>query len=461
MKPYIFFIGIGGIGMSALARYFHHMGFNVYGYDKTSTAITTSLESIGIECIYTDSTQALESWFLNLSSTQIQAVYTPAVPQTSAVYQYFKIRGIVIQKRAEVLGAITHHHTTIAIAGTHGKTTTTTMVTHLLKDAGLNITAFMGGISANYQSNLVLGYADRPHHIFVVEADEYDRSFHHLRPHWIILTSNDADHLDVYETPQQLSDSYQTFVNLLNPNGGLIVKNSVNNQIRTSGITFTYDLNLNVHYSAQNIRYANDASSLFDVNTPHGPWKNMLCPLPGLHNIENAIAALALAQQLGISEAQARQSLASYKGVQRRFEIHVASQHLYYIDDYAHHPTELVATLQSARALFSNKPITGIFQPHLFSRTRDFKKEFAEALSLLDHCILMPIFPARELPIPGVNSESLLELVKAPQKQIMSAEAVLDYLKVQKSGVFITLGAGDIGHLAATISAHFKLQIQK
>ncbi|MFN5675385.1 MAG: UDP-N-acetylmuramate--L-alanine ligase [Bacteroidota bacterium] len=461
MKPHIFFIGIGGIGMSALARYFHHLGFNVFGYDKTSTAITRALESLGINCVYTDSVQALESWFSNLNATQIQVVYTPAVPQTSAVYQYFKTRGIAIKKRAEVLGAITQHQTTVAIAGTHGKTTTTTMVTHLLKDAGLNITAFMGGISANYQSNLVLGHADMPNHIMVVEADEYDRSFHHLRPHWIILTSTDADHLDVYETPQQLSDSYQAFVNLLNPNGVLIVKNSVNNQITSSGITYTYDLNLNVHYSAQNIRYANDASSLFDLNTPHGLWKNMICPLPGIHNVENAIAALALAQQLGISEVQARNSLASYKGVQRRFEIHVASSQLYFIDDYAHHPAELVATLQSARALFLNKPITGIFQPHLFSRTRDFKNEFAEALSLLDHCILMPIYPARESPIPGVNSEALLELVKAPKKQIMSAEAVLQFLKVQTSGVFITLGAGDIGQLAATIAAHFKLQIQK
>lgn len=460
MNPHIFFIGIGGIGMSALARYFHHMGYSVYGYDKTPSALTEALESLNISCMYTDSTAQLDSWFSELPNAQIDVVYTPAVPQSTEVYGYFKKRGIRIQKRAAVLGAITRNNSTIAIAGTHGKTTTTTIVTHLLKDAGLNVTAFMGGISANYKSNLVLGHANKPRHIVVVEADEYDRSFHFLHPHAIILTSTDADHLDIYKSAQDLTDSYQEFVNLLDANGVLIVKNSVNNQIRSSGNTYTYDLNLNVHYSAQNIRFASDASSLFDLKTPDGLWKDMKCPLPGLHNIENATAALALAQQWGISELQARKSLATFKGVQRRFEIHIATSNLYYIDDYAHHPTELKATIQSARMLFSNMPITGIFQPHLFSRTRDFQNEFADALSLLDHCILMPIYPARELPIPGVSSEALLEWVKAPQKQIMSAAQILQFLNTQKSGVFITLGAGDIGNLAAPITAQFKAQIQ-
>ena len=461
MKRHVFFIGIGGIGMSALAKYYTHQGYRVAGYDKTPSAITKELEGLNVFCLFEESEALLQDLYREVPNELLEVVYTPAVPMNSCNVTYFLNRGLPIKKRSEVLGQITRNHKTIAIAGTHGKTTTTTLVTHLLKSAGCNITSFMGGLSANYNTNYISGNPSQDNHWMIVEADEFDRSFHQLEPDYVILTSMDADHLDIYNSIEEVEKSYQQFINKLKPNGTLIVKNSVNNQIVFSGKKLSYDLNLKVHYSAGNIHFTSDASSIFDFNATDKTWKNLKCSVPGIHNIENALAALALAHCLGINESQARSGLASFKGVSRRFDIRYSSNRFYFIDDYAHHPTELRAAIQSCRTLFPNLPLTGIFQPHLYSRTRDFKNEFAQVLSTLDHCILMPIYPARELPIPGVSSEDLLEAVTAPQKQLMQPAQILEYIKTQRLGVIITMGAGDIGELANDLALQFKTQLHE
>lgn len=441
-----YFLGIGGIGMSALARYFKHYEKKVEGYDKTATVLTGELEKEGIVCHFTEDRERLKRLLGSYTKQEVLVIYTPAVPKEHDEYQFLLENGFTILKRSQVLGEITRQFKTIAIAGTHGKTTTTTLVTHLLKSAGINCFSFMGGISKNYNTNLLLGDAKDPDAFVVVEADEYDRSFLTLHPQIALITSADADHLDIYGHAQQVKEGYELFAAQLQENGVLIVKKNVDNELRLSGKRLIYSLNLDTEYCARSIRIEN-AQFFYDIKSPVESLTSVTLGLPGLHNVENSIAAVAISQQLGIKGDVIKEALRSFSGVKRRFDYRVKTGSAVYIDDYAHHPEELKAAISSAKKLYPTKKITGIFQPHLFSRTRDFVEAFAESLSLLDECILLDIYPAREKPIEGVNSKWLLDKIRLQNKKLLSKEEVLEEIRRSKREVVMTMGAGDIDRL--------------
>ncbi len=445
-----YFLGIGGIGMSALARFFKHHGKEVNGYDKTATALTAELIEEGIQCHFYEDLENLINTLKHYSKEEVLVIYTPAVPINHSEFCYLKEKAYTIQKRSEVLGEITKQYKTIAIAGTHGKTTTTTLVTHLLKSAGLNCFSFMGGISKNYHSNLVLGDAAQPNPLFIVEADEYDRSFLTLEPYISLITSVDADHLDIYGDDSSVKEGYRLFAKKLKPGGILLVKKNVDNDLGLTEHRLIYSLNLDTEYRAESISVV-DGRFVFDVKSPVEDIPAVLLGLPGLHNVENSIAAVAIAQQLGVKGEVIKEALRSFKGVKRRFDYRVNTTNCIYIDDYAHHPEELKATILSVKRLHPGKKITGIFQPHLFSRTRDFVNEFALSLSLLDECILMDIYPAREKPITGVNSEWLLEHINIENKKCLNKAELLTDLSLNKREVLLTMGAGDIDKLIEPI----------
>jgi UDP-N-acetylmuramate--alanine ligase len=447
-----YFLGIGGIGMSALARYFNHYGKKVAGYDKTSSALTRELEKENISCHYSEEVQGLKTLLAAYKKNEVLIVYTPAVPKNHAEYEYLLTNGFTIQKRSEVLGEITKQFRTIAIAGTHGKTTTTTLVTHLLKSGGVNCYSFMGGISKNYATNLLLGDPNDPNAYVVVEADEYDRSFLTLHPHIAVITSVDADHLDIYGDKNAMHESYLMFSKQVKKDGTLIVKKNVDNELKLTDKRLIYSLNLDTGYCAEAIKVENGAFH-YNVKSPVEAVTGITIGLPGLHNVENSIAAVAVAQQLGIKAGTIREALRSFQGVKRRFDYRVKSENVIYIDDYAHHPEELKAAIGAARQLYPDKKITGIFQPHLFSRTRDFADGFAESLDLLDECILLEIYPAREKPIEGVNSQMLIDKMKSKHKWVVKKENVIDFLKDRKIEVLMTLGAGDIDTLIEPITS--------
>jgi UDP-N-acetylmuramate--alanine ligase len=445
-----YFLGVGGIGMSALARFFKHHGKEVRGYDKTASALTKELEAEGIRCHFEEDTIALEKVLNSYSKSDVLVVYTPAVPVTHLEYCLLKEKGYTILKRSVVLGEITKQYKTIAIAGTHGKTTTTTLVTHLLRSAGMNCFAFMGGISKNYNSNLVLGDVAKPDPLFIVEADEYDRSFLTLEPFIALITSVDADHLDIYGDDSSVKEGYRLFAKKLRPGGVLLVKKNVDNDLRLTEHRLIYSLNLNTEYRAESIR-VEEGRFVYDVKSPVEDIPSVLLGLPGLHNVENSIAAVAIAQQLGVKGEVIKEALRSFKGVKRRFDYRVNTPEHIYIDDYAHHPEELKATISSVKRLHPGKKITGVFQPHLFSRTRDFVDAFAKSLDLLDECILLDIYPAREKPIEGVNSDWLLQHMKSKDKKCMSKKELLDELEKTPREVLLTMGAGDIDQLIEPI----------
>ncbi|MGZ4099617.1 MAG: UDP-N-acetylmuramate--L-alanine ligase, partial [Bacteroidia bacterium] len=355
-----------------------------------------------------------------------------------------------ILKRSQVLGEITRQFKTIAIAGTHGKTTTTTLVTHLLKSAGVNCFSFMGGISGNYNTNLLLGEVNNEETYVVVEADEYDRSFLTLEPQIAVITSVDADHLDIYGNADSVKEGYTLFANQVKKEGTLIVKKNVDNDLRLTNKRLIYSLNLDTEYCARSITIEN-AQFFYDIQSPVEPVLHVTLGLPGLHNVENSIAAVAVAQQLGIKGDVIKEALRSFKGVKRRFDYRIKTADTVYIDDYAHHPEELKATIGSVRKLYPEKRITGIFQPHLFSRTRDFADEFAKSLDMLDECILLEIYPAREKPIKGITSQMLLDKMKGKDKKVLSKAEVLEYLKINRPQVLLTMGAGDVDGLIAPI----------
>lgn len=445
-----YFLGVGGIGMSALARYFHHYGKTVAGYDKTSTELTGRLMNEGIQCHFKEDVDQLKHLLSGYGKNEVLIVYTPAVPVDHQEYIYLKENGYEILKRSQVLGEITRQFKTIAIGGTHGKTTTTTLVTHLLKSAGLNCFSFMGGISRNYDTNLLLGETNDQDAYVVVEADEYDRSFLTLEPYIAVITSSDADHLDIYGDESHVKESYRLFAEKVKPEGVLIVKKNVDNDLRLTNKRLIYSLNLNTEYCASNIE-VKDAQFHYDIQSPVEAINGVTLGVPGLHNVENAIAAVAVAQQLGVKADIIREALRSFKGVKRRFDYRVRNTDRVYVDDYAHHPEELKATIGSLRKLYPGKKITGIFQPHLFSRTRDFADGFAESLDMLDDCVLLEIYPAREKPIDGVNSALLISKMKISQKQVLSKEQAIEYVREQKPEVLVTMGAGDIDTLAGPL----------
>ena len=428
----IYFIGIGGIGMSAIARYFNANNKLVAGYDKTQTTITDTLVELGVQVHFDDDVKQIDSAFLNSENTLV--VYTPAVPKNHSELNYFKANGFNVLKRSEILGLITENTICLAVAGTHGKTTTTSILGHLMHECEVPLTAFLGGISENYNSNLILKGTE----VSVVEADEFDRSFLTLSPDFAGITSMDADHLDIYGDASELKKTFEDFTKCLKPEGKLFVKNGLPLQGITYGIEDDSD------YTVQNIKIINGAY-VFDVKTPVTVLENLEFNLPGRHNLSNALLALAMAVEYGCPYQQLAEALASYKGVKRRFTYQIKTDNLVYIDDYAHHPEEINAVHQAVREMYPDKSVLAIFQPHLFSRTKDFIDDFAQSLSQFDELMLLDIYPARELPIEGVTSEWLLSKVTSETKQLVSKANLLAEIKKSKAQVVLTIGAGDIG----------------
>ncbi|WP_443938154.1 UDP-N-acetylmuramate--L-alanine ligase [Pedobacter sp. MW01-1-1] len=432
----VYFVGIGGIGMSALARYFAKRGCVVCGYDKTNTKLTTALEQEGILISYLDEAAALPCAFLDNHDDTL-VVYTPAIPKDSKILNHFLDKGFSIKKRSEVLGIISKGMFCVAVAGTHGKTTTSSIVAHVLKDTGYDCTAFLGGITSNYNSNVLFG----KNNVVVVEADEYDRSFLTLHPDIAVVTSMDADHLDIYGDKSHLEDSFQLFTKQLKAGGtlfaheGLPLENSI-----------SYAVSETAAAKAENIR-VEDSKFVFDYTDQQQTIKNIGFMLPGKHNVTNATVAIAIALKLGIDADKVKQAIESFKGVKRRFEYIVQNQNHIYIDDYAHHPEELRACFDAVRQLYPTKKLTVVFQPHLFTRTRDFVEGFAEVLNTVDELFLLEIYPARELPIAGINAKFLLDKIALEAKNIYSKEAVLKHIEKEQPELLLTVGAGDIDTL--------------
>lgn len=437
-KQHIYFIGIGGIGMSALARYFVASGNAVAGYDKTPSDITNALEDLDIAIHFEDAISNIPNAFKNPKNTLV--VYTPAVPKTHVQLNYFRDANFEIKKRSEVLGAITENTFCFAVAGTHGKTTTTSILGHLLKECDVDMTAFLGGISENYDSNLIINGTT----VTAVEADEFDRSFLTLSPDYACITSMDADHLDIYGDASELIKSFEDFSKKIKPKGKLFVKNG----LPIKGIT--YGIEDDSDYTAQHIRIE-DGAYIFDVKTPKAVLKNFKFNLPGRHNLSNALVALAMTAEYGLPRPQLAKALASYKGVKRRFTYQIKQNDLVFIDDYAHHPEEINAVHQAVREMYPQDKVLAVFQPHLFSRTKDFVEAFATALSQFDEVLLLDIYPARELPIEGVNSQWLLDKIPNQNKKLTSKQDLVENIKKSTAKIILTIGAGDIGEEVKTI----------
>jgi len=431
----VYFIGIGGIGMSALARYFHAKGKNVAGYDRTFTMLTRSLEEEGIEVHYHDLKEDILVPYWSEKTTLV--VVTPAVPSDLLELRYFQHNGFRIVKRAELLGLISGDTASLCVAGTHGKTTTSALLAHILQQTDEKCTAFIGGIASNYKTNVLIS-PDSPY--TVIEADEFDRSFVQLSPSAAIVTSVDPDHLDIYSDSHKFADGFQQFADLIPEEGIAVIKYGLALGSTCPQVSYGSP---QADYFAQDVRIE-QGSYLFDVVTPHAVWKDIRLGIGGRHNIDNALACIALCDFLNIPQSIICQGLATFLGVKRRFEVVVNKEKLVYIDDYAHHPTELHALIESVRELYPKQRITAVFQPHLFSRTRDFFDNFVEELSRLDELVLMPIYPARERAIDGITSEILLEKINVECKRILDHRGVIDYLSTKKEGVFLTIGAGDI-----------------
>ncbi len=455
---HVYFLGIGGIGMSALARYFNAMGKKVSGYDKTPTSLTAELIAEGIDVHFEDNIRFIPEAIKQLpyDLENILVVYTPAIPKEHSEFIFFSFNGFNIKKRAEVLGLITESAFTIGVAGTHGKTTTSSLIAHILKTANLDPSAFLGGITQNYNTNLLLSsklktnnHPATSNNLIVVEADEYDRSFLTLHPEIAVITSVDADHLDIYGDEKYMQESYSLFAKQVKSK--LILKKNIVSTVNSQKEVITYSVNDDTaDYFAQNIKIENGYYQ-YEIVTPTNIFEKITLGLPGLHNVENSIAATAIACLMNISENDIRNALKTFKGVKRRFDYHIKTDSLVYIDDYAHHPEELKATINSAKQMYPGKKITGIFQPHLFSRTRDFADDFARSLDLLDECILLEIYPARELPIAGVSSQMLLDKMKLTTKKICQKNELLKELSGHKLDVLLTMGAGDIDTLIEPI----------
>lgn len=434
----VYFIGIGGIGMSALARYFKFIGKEVAGYDKVSTQLTQELEAAGIEIHYEDNVGLIRGNYKDVASTLV--VVTPAVPQEHSEWNYFKTNQFEIKKRSEVLGIITKDTYCFAVAGTHGKTTTTSILGHLLFQAGLDVTAFVGGVVENYQTNLI-GSGKT---ITVVEADEFDRSFLRLFPNVACITSTEADHLDIFGTAEEMLVAFNDFANRL-PD---VTKLFVTEVVDLEGIRVGFGPSC--AYQAKDIKVEN-GWYVFDLVTPTETIHKVSFGLPGRHNLSNALMAFAMASDYGIDTQKLVEGLKSFRGVRRRFSYKIRREDLIYIDDYAHHPTEIKAASQAVHEMHGDKKIVAVFQPHLYSRTRDFMDEFATALSTFDNVILLDIYPARELPIEGVTSAKLLEQLTSKEKHLVPKEELITHLKASDAEIILTIGAGDIGEMVQEI----------
>ena len=443
---YIYFLGIGGIGMSALARWFRVNGYEVAGYDKTPTVLTDALQAEGMAVHFTEDVGQIPAHFRQ-NQAQTLVVYTPAVPKTHAEYIYLSENGFTIQKRSQVLGLLAGRMKTVAVAGTHGKTTTSSMVAHILRHAGVNCAAFLGGITQNYGTNFLLNEPadDLSEVVCVVEADEFDRSFLTLFPHLAIVTSTDADHLDIYGDKEAVLQSFGAFVSQIDANGVFFQKEGLSLTDKTKAEVRGYSLETG-HYHSHNLRI-DAACFVFDLVHPAGIIADIRMTMPGFHNVENAIAAGAVALALGLSEEAIRNGLNSYRGVKRRFEYILQTKDSIFIDDYAHHPAEVRAFLSSVKALYPDQELTVVFQPHLFSRTRDFADEFAESLSIADHVWVLDIYPARESPIDGVTSELIVRNVRSKTASLCTKDQLVGVVREKKPSLLVTIGAGDIDKL--------------
>lgn len=440
----VYFLGIGGIGMSALARYFLHEGKRVAGYDRTPSRLTAELEAEGAEVHYDDDVQAIPAAFLDPRDTMV--VYTPAVPQDHSEYRYFCENGFTVEKRSQMLGHLAEGKYVMAVAGTHGKTTTSTLVAWLNRALTGGGSAFLGGISKNFGGNLVLGDGPR----LAVEADEFDRSFLRLFPDVAVVTSADADHLDIYGTHEAVKEAFSQFVRQIRPGGFLVIKQGVDIVLDNPAIrVYRYAYDTPCDFYARNVRLQEGGHYLFDLVTPGGAVEVCTLGIPGWVNIENAVAAVAAvwcaaqAEGAAFDAERLRTALASFSGVKRRFEFYVNTPRQVYMDDYAHHPRELAATLTSVRKMFPGRRITALFQPHLYTRTQDFYAGFAEALSHADEAVVLPIYPAREEPIPGVTSEIIAERVTVPCR-IVGREQLADEVAAMDTDVVVSFGAGNI-----------------
>lgn len=445
----VYFVGAGGIGMSALARYFRAKGKQVAGYDKTPSDLTAALIDEGVRIHYADDISLIPEDCKHPDSTLV--VYTPAIPETHAELNYFKTNGFTLMKRARVLGEITRTERGLCVAGTHGKTTTSSMLAHLLKQSHVDCNAFLGGILKNYNSNLML--SDKSD-LAVIEADEFDRSFHWLNPYMAVITAVDPDHLDIYGTPAAYRESFEHFTSLIRPDGCLVMKKGLQLQPRLSEGTklYTYSATEEADFFARNIRIGN-GDILFDFVTPDGCIPDVKLGVPVKVNIENGVAAMALAWLNGVIPEEIRGGMESFAGPVRRFDFHLKKEDIVLLDDYAHHPAELKASIQSVKELYPDKKVTGIFQPHLYTRTRDFAADFAASLSLLDELILLDIYPAREEPIPGVTSQIIFDRVTIPNKRMIRKEELLDLVQKEAASfeVVLMVGAGNIDRLVEPV----------
>lgn len=447
-----YFLGIGGIGMSAIARYFKAKGYNVAGYDRTPSVLTHELEAEGIDVNYSDEIEAIPVDYRDKRNTFV--VFTPAIPKDNAQYNFFLSNDFVMQKRAQVLGDITRRERGLCVAGTHGKTTTSTMIAHILKQSHVDCNAFLGGISKNYTSNLLL--SDKSDYV-VIEADEFDRSFHHLSPYMAVITATDADHLDIYGNYEAYVESFNHFTSLVQPGGVLIVKKGIviDPRLAANVTLYSYSATEKADFYAENIRIGG-GKLLFDFVTPTTKICDIDLGVPVLVNVENAVAAMAVALLAGATDNELKSGIASFAGIRRRFEIHYKSDKFTLIDDYAHHPMEIEASLKSINALYDDRKIAVVFQPHLFTRTRDFYADFAKALSHASQVVLVEIYPAREMPIEGVSSKIIFDEITSPLKRLTTKKDLISTLDEIDFQVLLVVGAGDIDTLIPSIIEHFK-----
>ncbi len=442
----IYFVGIGGIGMSAMARYFAASGLSIGGYDRTESTLTKILGEEGMKVMYIDDPGNIPSEFLNPDTTVV--VYTPAVPSSNKILTFFREKGYELKKRSEMLGIISGNSRTIAIAGTHGKTSVTTITAHLLKQSHIDCLAFLGGISKNYMTNMLAGTGN----LIVMEADEYDRSFHKLKPAVALITSLDADHLDVYGSHENMIKAYEEFASKIIEGGTIVLNEKIAGVINIpDGINkYTYGFSDSSDFYAGEKRIEKGAYK-FNIYTPDSTICDLSLLVPGRMNIENSVGAVALAHLSGMKETDIRKALEIYKGVERRFDVRLNTERVVYIDDYAHHPAELDYCIGSVRELYPGKSITGVFQPHLYSRTRDHAKAFASSLDKLDRLILLPVYPAREDPVEGVDSGIIFKRMDLDRKELAEKAEVPDLIRHDTNDIILTMGAGDIDRLVKPI----------
>ena len=448
----VYFIGIGGIGMSAIARYYKMKGFPVAGYDKTPSDLTRALENEGIHVHYTDDVDFIPK---DVDSTLV--VYTPAIPEDLKELVYVKDHGYTLVKRSRMLGEIATGQRCLAVAGTHGKTTTSTLVAHILTESGFGCSAFLGGISKNYGTNLLV--SGNP--VIVAEADEFDRSFLQLKPSTAVITAMDADHLDIYGTHEEYCKAFKAFASQVTR--CVIIKKGLDitpEDTEAKIFTYSYD-DMSADYHAVNPRPDELGHYLFDLVHPKGVIEGVRCGVPGWVNVENSVAAAAICLRQGISPEAIKEAIGSFEGVSRRLDVHVASTGLTYIDDYAHHPRELSSAISSIKAMYPGRKFTAIFQPHLYTRTRDFADDFAKSLSEVDKLILLDIYPAREEPIPGITSEIIFNKVTAPEKVLLKKEELMDYMEKEPVDVLATFGAGNIDRFIAPLTEMLKERLEK